>query len=521
MTEAVTNSLLNYTEIMPVPEHMPMVCLVLYLFLEFDDDKHRVTQLKKLFYRHGDPAYLQTLESIVRDDAKSLACVEAATKAAMSGQIEQYAKDYDFEHFESDKQRTPEFYTVSFLAWAESADYEIPGYITKELGRNIEYYFSGKQYRDEERRKFPEIDRQEFEHRGNEPLWQMTDAILYALGYQSDVGEEAKINFLKYKARAMRLMTYALDAFKAGDLNLYDFNSAGFEPSIFDVIDSDANKVMEEKRLKIFYASKVKPKKFVSWLRGLSLDILMFEEEMPPKSESQTLKQLLENEQTFKFCGPSDDPDEITAVTVGYRYLLTQIKAQAKGFVTGQLAEDLAKVEVEINNIYSVYEAQSQLHALHAEIFKAIDNQNNQTLSIENASMNKFGFESLLHPIIHKSSYKHYQDGHLRDAVLNSVVAIFDYIREKTGLAEDGDKLIGQAFSLSDPFVVLSELQSESGQNDQKGFMQIYKGAYQGIRNPKAHSLIHDLTEQKAAQYLVFASLLARRIEEASFPKAT
>ena len=48
-----------------------------------------------------------------------------------------------------------------------------------------------------------------------------------------------------------------------------------------------------------------------------------------------------------------------------------------------------------------------------------------------------------------------------------------------------------------------------------KGFMQILKGAFQGVRNPKAHTLAHDLTEPTAAQYLIFASLLARRIEEA------
>jgi hypothetical protein len=66
----------------------------------------------------------------------------------------------------------------------------------------------------------------------------------------------------------------------------------------------------------------------------------------------------------------------------------------------------------------------------------------------------------------------------------------------------------------------MSDLDSESGQNDQKGFMQIYKGAFQGIRNPKAHSLAHDLTEEKAAQYLIFASLLARRIEEAKIPQS-
>ena len=127
----------------------------------------------------------------------------------------------------------------------------------------------------------------------------------------------------------------------------------------------------------------------------------------------------------------------------------------------------------------------------------------------------ELGFEKLLHPLIVKSSYDHYRDGHLRDAVLNSVIAVFDHIRKLTKLDADGDALVGKVFSLTDPFLVLSELQTESGQNDQKGFMQIFKGAFQGIRNPKAHSLTHDLNSEKAAQYLIFASLLARRLDEA------
>lgn len=129
---------------------------------------------------------------------------------------------------------------------------------------------------------------------------------------------------------------------------------------------------------------------------------------------------------------------------------------------------------------------------------------------------NPLNFANLLHPIIRRSSLQLFLDGHLREAVLNSVVAVFDLIRDRTGLEDDGDRLIGKAFSLEDPFLVLSELATESGANDQKGFMQIFKGAYQGIRNPKAHSLEHDLTEHNAAQYLVFASLLARRVDEAS-----
>lgn len=132
---------------------------------------------------------------------------------------------------------------------------------------------------------------------------------------------------------------------------------------------------------------------------------------------------------------------------------------------------------------------------------------------------NNLAFEQLLHPSILKNALPQYKDGHLRDSVLNSITAVYDLIRQKSGLTDDGEKLIGKAFSLETPHLILSELKTESGQSDQKGFMQIFNGAYKGIRNPKAHSLSHDLTEIEAAQYLVFASLLARRIEEAEVIK--
>ena len=128
-------------------------------------------------------------------------------------------------------------------------------------------------------------------------------------------------------------------------------------------------------------------------------------------------------------------------------------------------------------------------------------------------------FRFLLHPAIIEHSLGQFENGYMREAVLNSIMAIYDLVRSKTGLTQDGDKLIGKAFSTSDPFLIFSDLDTESGRNDQAGFMQILKGANQGIRNIKAHSLTHDLTPEKTAQYLVFASLLARRIDEAEVVK--
>ncbi len=68
--------------------------------------------------------------------------------------------------------------------------------------------------------------------------------------------------------------------------------------------------------------------------------------------------------------------------------------------------------------------------------------------------------------------------------MLNALVAVFDLIRRRTGLDRDGAQLIAKAFSLETPKLVFSNLDTESGKNDQKGFIQILQGAYLGIRNP-------------------------------------
>ncbi len=125
------------------------------------------------------------------------------------------------------------------------------------------------------------------------------------------------------------------------------------------------------------------------------------------------------------------------------------------------------------------------------------------------------GFDSLLHPDIRLASIAHYQSGDYRNAVLDGILAISDKIRSLTGLDLDGDKLCNTAFSVNNPLLILSEIETESGKNDQVGFMEIFKGVYRGVRNPKAHSLTHDLDHAKAGQYLVMLSLLMRRITEA------
>ncbi|HEX9082922.1 MAG TPA: TIGR02391 family protein [Holophagaceae bacterium] len=122
----------------------------------------------------------------------------------------------------------------------------------------------------------------------------------------------------------------------------------------------------------------------------------------------------------------------------------------------------------------------------------------------------------LLHPSILASSFHLFRTGSYRDAVLNAVISVYDMIRAKTGIDKDGTPLVGEVFSLDHPILLLADINTESGRNEQKGFIQILQGVYLGIRNPKAHSLNSDLNQHNTAQYLVLASLLARRVDEST-----
>jgi hypothetical protein len=91
------------------------------------------------------------------------------------------------------------------------------------------------------------------------------------------------------------------------------------------------------------------------------------------KKRKEVVAELIESARRFRFCGPSDDPDEQTAVTSGYRYLVTQFKRLAAPVLATPSASRLNSIEVEIDNLYSAYDARAELDALLPEIETALD----------------------------------------------------------------------------------------------------------------------------------------------------
>jgi len=88
---------------------------------------------------------------------------------------------------------------------------------------------------------------------------------------------------------------------------------------------------------------------------------------------------LIESARKFRFCGPSDDSDEQTAVTAGYHHLVVQFKRLAGPFLPQAAASHLNAIDVEINNIYSAYEAKAELDALLPDIEAALERLDDDT----------------------------------------------------------------------------------------------------------------------------------------------
>jgi len=63
----------------------------------------------------------------------------------------------------------------------------------------------------------------------------------------------------------------------------------------------------------------------------------------------------------------------------------------------------------------------------------------------------------------------------------------------------DGEALASRAFSASKPILMVADLGTESGKNDQTGFMMVMQSAFGGIRK----SMKHHAARQEASDSLV------------------
>jgi uncharacterized protein (TIGR02391 family) len=130
----------------------------------------------------------------------------------------------------------------------------------------------------------------------------------------------------------------------------------------------------------------------------------------------------------------------------------------------------------------------------------------------------KENFGELLHPELADLVIGRFESGHYADAVESAFKYIVNRVKRNyllvKGIELDGVDLMRKAFKPNDPAIILDDLESITGKNIQEGYMQVFAGAVQGIRNPKAHDNI-TITRERAIHHIMLASLLSYVLDDA------
>lgn len=108
---------------------------------------------------------------------------------------------------------------------------------------------------------------------------------------------------------------------------------------------------------------------------------------------------------------------------------------------------------------------------------------------------------------------KNYENESYSSAILDGIHLLTETIRNKTGLEGDGSSLIGQAFGGNTPMIQLNKMQTDSEKNVQKGMLDLLRGLYTAIRNPRSHDK-HSDTKADADAIIIFIDYLLKLIDK-------
>jgi uncharacterized protein (TIGR02391 family) len=119
------------------------------------------------------------------------------------------------------------------------------------------------------------------------------------------------------------------------------------------------------------------------------------------------------------------------------------------------------------------------------------------------------------HPKVQAAARAEWERGSRAAAIFNAFKAVEIRTRELVGGESSGHKLMSDAFGGVEPRLRLNSGVELVDRDEQEGFKLIFMGAMTGVRNPNAHALFDDLDERRGLDYLGFASLLMRRLDDA------
>ena len=103
-------------------------------------------------------------------------------------------------------------------------------------------------------------------------------------------------------------------------------------------------------------------------------------------------------------------------------------------------------------------------------------------------------------------------------AILEAAKSVADKLRARTGLSEDGADLVDQALAGENPPLIINAFQTKTEKSEQRGFVNLIKGAFGMFRNPTAHipKISWAVNRADAEEVFTLLSMIHKRIDAAT-----
>ena len=127
-----------------------------------------------------------------------------------------------------------------------------------------------------------------------------------------------------------------------------------------------------------------------------------------------------------------------------------------------------------------------------------------------------------LHEEIREASSKLFLNSHYDQAIFAAFKKVNNLVKKKSKqFSKDGKDLMLFTFNRNQPILKINNLVTTSEKNEQEGFMHIFAGSMQGIRNPQGHDDKIDENPWNAIELLCLASLLVKKLEKSKLKKVS
>lgn len=156
-------------------------------------------------------------------------------------------------------------------------------------------------------------------------------------------------------------------------------------------------------------------------------------------------------------------------------------------------------------------------YRLHRSVTKELDLEFSTTSEEKEKSKNPLHnlFDLFdIHPKIREISEERFFNKDYGVAIEKAFKRIIKLVQEKSGERLDGTKLMERVFSANSPTLAFNNLEKQSDIDEQRGMMDLYKGSVECIRNVRFHEEIEEDEEIMTLHLLIFASLLAKKLDE-------